>query len=59
MTPTRKVNVGLLAGALVTVLVVVSKQAWPTFTVSAELVAAMQTIFTFAVQWVVPDAQEE
>ena len=59
MRPTRKVNAGLVAGALVIVIVFVVKAIWPTLNVTAELVAALQTIGTFALQWVVPDADDE
>lgn len=56
LTPTRKVTVGLLAGA-VTVIAVFVIKASAGIELPAEVVAAVQTVLTFGVQWAVPNPE--
>ena len=57
LTPTRKVNVGVLAGAIVSVL------AWGAgqlgHPIPGEVGAGLTTIITFVTSWLVPAADQE
>lgn len=56
--PTRKVNVGVVTGAIV-VAAVWAVQTFSKTTVPAEVASALTTLLTFIVSWVVPDDMEE
>lgn len=53
-TPSRKVVVGGLAGSLVTILVWASK-AYGHIEVPGEIAVAVSVVFTFILQYVVPN----
>jgi len=55
--PSRKVVVGGLAGALVTILVWMSK-AYAQVEVPAEVAVAFSAVFTFVLQYFVPNKGE-
>jgi hypothetical protein len=57
MIPTAKVTAGLLAGALTTVLLFLLKKYG--YDVTLEVQGALQTLFVFGVQYVVPDRTTE
>ncbi len=50
LTPTRKVTAGLIAGSILVIVVYTVKQIF-SVDLPAEVVAAVQTLLTFAVQW--------
>lgn len=54
MIPTRKVNVGALAGGIVLLLVWLSK-AYGKVDVPAEIAMTLTTLITYGVQWAVAD----
>lgn len=56
--PSRKVTVGLVAGAVMTILAWCSKQ-YAGVEIPAEVALAGATVINFALQYVVPDASEE
>lgn len=55
--PTRKVAIGGMAGALATIIVWASS-AFGGVEVPAEIAVALTAIFTFIIQYLVPDARE-
>jgi hypothetical protein len=56
MKPTNKVTAGVLAGALTSITVwALNKYLHAELT--TEIAMAGQVVFTFAVQWLVPDAE--
>ncbi len=57
MIPTRKVGAGALSGALVTILISISKDAFG-YAFSPDLAAAMTVLVTFAVSYFVKDAPD-
>lgn len=54
--PSRKVALGGMAGALATILVWVSK-AFGDVEVPAEIAVALSAVFTFILQYIVPDKE--
>lgn len=55
--PTRKVTVGAFTGALMVVIAWAIKQ-WGHVDVPAEVAVAASGVLTFAVQYMVPDAEQ-
>lgn len=53
--PTRKVGVGLIAGAMTTVIVSVAKDAFG-YSMSPDLAAAVTTIISFLASYFTPNA---
>jgi len=53
--PTKKVQAGIAAGALAAIVTWGVKQ-WGHVEVPAEIGVALSTIFTFVVQYIVPDS---
>ena len=56
--PVRKVTVGILAGAIVTVLIWILKQ-FGHINVASEVSTACTTIFTFVISYLTPPAPNE
>lgn len=56
--PSRKVTVGLVAGAIMTILAWASKQ-YAGVEIPAEVALAGATVINFALQYLVPNAPEE
>lgn len=55
-TPNRKVNVGVIAGAIATIIVWASK-AFGGVEVPAEIAVALTAIITFATQYLTPEKE--
>ncbi len=55
--PTRKVGFGAAAGALAVLVVWLLKATKTVDDVPAEIGVALTSVFTFAVQYMVPDAE--
>lgn len=55
--PNRKVNVGLLSGAVVSIIVWAFGQYG--HTIPGEIGAALTTIVSFIISWIVPAADQE
>jgi hypothetical protein len=55
-TPTRKVGVGALAGAVIAIAIWATK-AFAQVEVPADVAVAGTVIVTFGLQWLVPDSQ--
>lgn len=57
MLPTRKVSAGVLAGAIVVLVLYLVNLIWHVG-VPGEVGSAITTLFTFVISWLIPDKYE-